>query len=219
MLRWMSRRRRTTFAALHALVACSLLLLSGCNRIENRSFVEWRLKRHFHQHPDAFDALAKKIQSDDSYVETTYCEPSATGFFTMSESGDSVKKREYEPFLMALDFPECVFARRWNNGGIWVPNAGYAKHGDFKIEYAYSFLPTPPEPERTCQSVTRSIEGELCYIPLENDWYLDENRVNVRLIRIEVEAKLACKNADTKDLDCEAVAKAAGEKYIRRHQR
>jgi hypothetical protein len=215
----MFERRRTSFAALHALVACSLLLLSGCNRIENRSFVEWRLKHHFNQHADAFDALTKKIQSDDSYVETTYCDPSATGFFAMSESDDSVKKTEYEPFLKALDFPECVFASKWNNGGIWVPNAGHAKHGDFEIEYAYSFHPLPPEPERTCQSVTRSIEGELCYIPLENDWYLDEIRVNVRLIRIEVEAKLACKNADTEDLDCEAVAKAAGENYIRQHQR
>ncbi len=215
----MSRRRRTTFAALHALVACSLLLLSGCNRIENRSFVEWRLKRHFHQHPDAFDALAKKIQSDDSYIETTYCaEPTETDVFSASDTDDHVKKVEYEPFLKALDFPGCVFASRWNDGGIWIPNAGYAKHGDFEIEYAYSFHPTPPEPERTCQSVTRSIEGELCYIPLKNDWYLDENRVNARLIGIEVEAKLACKDADTKDLDCEAVAKSAGEKYIRRDQ-
>lgn len=120
--------------------------------------------------------------------------------------GFDAMQAEYEPFLKALDFPECVFARA-------------AKHGDFIIEHAYSFHPTPPEPEKNRQLVTRSIEGELCYIPLENDWCLDEHRVNVRLIQIKAEAKVAWRGADEKDLDCELVAKAAGEKYIRRHQR
>ncbi len=216
----MFRRRRPSFVALHALVAYSLLLLSGCNRIENRSFVEWRLKRHFHQHADAFEALAQKIKSDGSYFETTYCaRPTEMVYFEEPDAGFYAMQAEYEPFLKALDFPECVFASKWKNGGIWVPNAGYAKHGDFMIEYAYSFHPTPPEPEKTCQSVTRSIEGELCYIPLENDWYLDKHRVNVRLIQIKAEAKVACRSSGKKDLDCELVAKAAGEKYIRRHQR
>lgn len=99
--------------------------------------------------------------------------------------GFHAMQAEHEPFLKALDFPECVFARS-------------AKHGDFIIEYAYSFHPTPPEPEETRQSVTRSIEGELCYIPLENDWYLDEHRVNVRLIQIKAEAKVAWRGADEK---------------------
>lgn len=220
MRRWMFKPHLQRARPAAVFAVCALLAISGCERLYHvRQIAERRLTSHFVSHEDAFNALAQKILSDETYLDVTHCpDPKSIVWSKEPDEKRLAQITDYEPFLKALDFPGCVFATKRNNGSIWIPNAGYASHGDFEISYAYTFWPAGPDVQDICEWNITTIESHTCYQPLHGAWYLEEERLNMRLVRIESEAEIACWDANGTEAECDAAALAAGEKYIRRHK-